>query len=244
MLPLVAGGQLLLLPGIVMGVRTVAARMRQDRRAILFLLPLAWSALHLSVYAWRLPATYQHGRYMIPILPPLLLYGVGGTLLLVRMGRATPVRRVLTRTLGLSAAFIFLGFWVVGAQAYARDVRIINTEMVDTAHWVDEHVPPDELLAVHDIGAVGYYAPRPIFDLAGLVSPEVLPIILDHEALMQLMCQRDVRYLMVLPDQRPALIDDPRLGGAPIFTTGAPYARAAGSGNMSVYQMRWTENCH
>jgi len=31
----------------------------------------------------------------------------------------------------------------------------------------------DDLIAAHDIGAIGYFAPRPILDLAGLISPDV-----------------------------------------------------------------------
>jgi len=138
---------------------------------------------------------------------------------------------------------ITIGFWIIGAQQYARDVRIINTEMVKTAKWVKQNLPPDQLLAVHDIGAVGYYAPRPILDLAGLVSPEVVPVITDHEALMALMCERQVRYLMVLPNQRPTTADDPRLGPAPIFVTGSPYSLEAGGGNMTVYELHWPAAC-
>ncbi|MBN1678708.1 MAG: hypothetical protein JW966_00355 [Anaerolineae bacterium] len=240
-LPLVAGGQLVLLPGLVAALRKLI-RSRQ-RQHVLLLLPFVWAIAHLSLYALRLPAHYQHGRYVIPILPPVVLYGVGGTLTIVQTARRRPVQRVLSRSLALSALLIIPAFTVIGAQAYARDVRIINTEMVDTAHWINDNLPPDDLLAVHDIGALGYYAPRPILDLAGLVSPEVVPIILDHEALMVLMCERDVRYLMVLPDQLPALPDDPRLGPAPLFITNAPYSPDAGGGNMAVYRMNWPDVC-
>jgi hypothetical protein len=244
LLPLAAGGQLLLLPGVVMTLYDLVRRARRDRRAVLFWLPLAWAVTLLSAYALRLPAPYQHGRYVIPILPHLLLYGVGGTVALVRAGRRSPVKRVLSRSLALSVILITLGFWGIGAQQYGQDVRIINTEMVDTARWVEQNLPPDELLAVHDIGALGYYAPRPILDLAGLVSPEVVPIIRDPEALMRLMCQRHVRYLMVLPNQRPAPEDDPRLGPKPVFQTNAPYSPAAGGGNMTIYGLRWPEPCN
>jgi hypothetical protein len=116
--------------------------------------------------------------------------------------------------------------------------------MVDTAHWVNANLPPDDLLAVHDIGALGYYAPRPILDLAGLVSPEVVPIIRNPEALMRLMCERHARYLMVLPNQRPASEGDPRLGPDPVFQTNAPYSPAAGGGNMTVYELHWPERCN
>ncbi len=234
--PLVAGGQLVLVPGMVVGVGYAVRRARTDRRAMLGLLPLAWALLDLSAYVWRLPAPYQHGRYVIPILPHVMLYGVGGTLLILRWGRRSVAGRVLSRSLALTAVLVVPGFLAIGARQYVLDVSIINSEMVQTAHWVRDNLPPDELLAVHDIGALGYYAPRPILDLAGLVSPEVVPIIRDGEALMRLMCARGVRYVMVLPDQRPAPEDDPRL--ELLYSTGAPYAPAAGSGNMRVYALR------
>jgi len=240
--PLVAGGQALLLPGIV-AAAFILMRRKAWRYDALTWLPMAWAAAHIGLYALRLPAPYQHGRYAQPVLPVVILYGVGGTLILVRCARRHLARRVLTRTLALSTAAVTAGFWAIGAQAYARDVQIIHTEMVAAARWVSQALPGDALLAAHDIGALGYYAPRPIFDLAGLVTPEVVPVIRDHEALMGLMCQRGVQYLMVLPDQRPAAAGDPRLGGLPLFSTGAPYAPAAGSGNMAVYALDWHGGC-
>jgi hypothetical protein len=255
-LPLIAGGLILLVPGVIASVYGFVRRARQERVVLLFLLPLGWAALDLSAYAIRLPANYQHGRYVMPILPPLLLYGVGGTMMLVKKRRRRLVQRVVLGSLPLSAVVVTAVFWGIGARQYGRDVRIINTEMVATAKWVKANVPADDLLAVHDIGALGYFAPRPIFDLAGLVSPEVVPIIRDDPALMQMMCERGVRYLMVMPDQRPAAAIDPRLGTAwehdsasggdviqPIFQTHAPYAPAEGGDNMMVYEMNWPPQC-
>jgi hypothetical protein len=255
-LPLIAGGLILLVPGLAASVYRFVRRVKQERVALLFLLPLGWAALDLSAYAIRLPANYQHGRYVMPILPHLLLYGVGGTIMLVKKRRRRLIQRVVLGSLPLSAVLVTVGFWGIGARQYGRDVRIINTEMVATAKWVKANLPADDLLAVHDIGALGYFAPRPIFDLAGLVSPEVVPVIRNHPALMQMMCERGVRYLMVMPDQRPAPATDPRLGTAweydpasghdviqPIFQTQAPYAPAAGGYNMMVYEMNWPAQC-
>lgn len=256
LLPLLGGSLIVLVPGIIAGVYEFLRRIPRERHTILFLLPLGWAFLLLSAYAIRLPANYQHGRYVMPVLPHLMLYGVGGTLALLKAGRRRPSARVLSRSLALSAVLVTVGFWGIGAQQYARDVRIINTEMVDTARWVERHVPSDDLLAVHDIGALGYFAPRPIFDLAGLVNPEVVPIIGDPQALMQMMCARGVRYLMVFPDQRPAEPDDPRLGTEreynaalghdvvkPLFRTETSFARQAGGDNMLVYQLNWPPGC-
>jgi hypothetical protein len=256
LLPLLVSGLIMLLPGIVAGGYAIGQRVRRERHAILLLLPMIWVALHLSAYAIQLPAAYQHGRYVMPILPHLILYGVGGTFVILKAGRRKPLQRVLSRSLAASAALVTLGFWGIGAQQYGRDVRIINTEMVETAKWIKGNLPPDELLAVHDIGAVGYFAPRPIFDLAGLVSPEIVPVIRDDAARMQMMCERGAHYLMVFADQLPAEPDDPHLGTdweydpdlgrdgvKPIFQTSTPYAVEAGGSQMRVYRLNWPASC-
>ncbi len=243
LVPLLAGHLSLALAGLLFAGVSVARRARRDRRFLVYMLPLLWAALHVLAYALRLPANYQHGRYVMPILPVLLVFGVGGTLALEQRARRSAAGRVLTRSLALALLLVSGGFWVIGARQYGVDVRIINTEMVATARWVRANLPEDDLLAVHDIGAVGYFAPRPIFDLAGLVSPEIVPHFRDGEAIMRLMCARGARYLMVMPDQRPVPPGDSRLGEAPVFVTGAPYALAAGGGNMAVYRLEWPAQC-
>lgn len=242
LVPMIAGAQILWLPMIGIGVWLVWRRFQSPQRWLL-LLPLIWAFAHLTLFVWRLPAPYQHGRYVMPILPPVLLFAYGGMYWMVDRAKEQMLPRVLSRVLALSAIVALPGFLYIGATVgYGRDVRIINTEMVQTAKWVEDNIPDDELLAVHDIGAVGYYAPRPILDLAGLVSPEIVPIIRNPEALMELMCQRDAQWLMVLPEQRPAKADDPRL--EEVYSTNEPYiVDAGGAGNMTVYRLRFDEGC-
>ncbi len=242
-LPVLVGAQFVWLPGIIVGLIAVARRV--SRRNLLYLLPPSWAFAHLTLFVLVLPAPYQHGRYAMPILPPLLLFAVGGMGLILMASRNTAAGRVSTRTLALSAVLIVPGFWWLGGRAYGTDVQIINTEMVKIAQWIADYpdiVPPDELLAVHDIGAVGYYAQREIFDLAGLVSPEVVPVIRDGEALMQLMCENDVKWLMVLPEQQPTDDDDPRL--ELVYSTEEPHIiEAGGEGNMKVFRLHFDADC-
>jgi hypothetical protein len=79
--------------------------------------------------------------------------------------------------------------------------------MVDTAKWVQANVPPNALLAVHDIGAVGYFDRHSIVDLAGLVSRDVLPFMRDQEQLTLYLDERGVNYLITLPSFYPDLIE-------------------------------------
>jgi len=240
--PLVAGGQVLLLPGMVYYVLWVLRRLRQDRSALFDLVPLAWALALIGLYAARLPAPYQHGRYVIPALPALLVIGVVGLLVWMRE-RNTLADRVITRAVGISAVLGFIYFaFIAGPVVYRQDVRIIDEEMVASAHWIVANIPPDELLAIHDIGAVGYFAPRPIIDLAGLVSPEIVPFITEEEPLWNWMQERDARYLMAFPDQIPGdNVNDRRL--CPIFTTGGKTSPAAGGPNMAVYKLAWDGVC-
>ncbi len=242
LLPILAGGQLMLLPGGVVAVVLVVRRGIESNRDWLLLAPALWAAALVGLYAAQLPAPYQHGRYVIPALPHILIYGVAGTAWLWQRGRTSLAGRVGVRVLALTAAILFVLFWGIGLQQYVRDVQIIQTEMVAAARWLSDSIPPEELLAVHDIGAVGYYAPRPILDLAGLVSPEVIPIIRDPEALWTLMEARDVRYLMALPDQIPGQDPaDSRL--CQVYSTGGVWSPAAGGENMAVYRVAWDGQC-
>ena len=79
-------------------------------------------------------------------------------------------------------------------------------------------------------------------DIAGLVSPDVAPIVDDADALWALMEERDARYLMAFPDQIPGdRVDDARL--CRIFITNGETAPLAGGSNMAIYRLAWDEKC-
>ena len=237
--PLAAGVLPLLLPGIV-------AYLLVRRRAPVAwaeLLPVLWPLALIALYAARLPANYQHGRYVIPAIPGLVVAGVVGSAWLLARARWSLAGRVLTRSLALAAVAVLLVFaLVLGPGAYRQDVGLVQQEMVTSAHWIAANVPSDALLAVHDIGAVGYFAPRPLLDLAGLVSPEVAPRMGDPDALWDLLRARDAQYLMAFPDQIPGQnTSDPRL--CIVFTSNGELGRSLGQANMAVYRINWDHNC-
>ena len=133
----------------------------------------------------------------------------------------------------LTASVVLFLFWGRGAFAYGQDVAVIDSEMMATANWVSKNVPPGALVAAHDIGALGYFGNHDLVDLAGLVSPDVIPFLRDEERIKTYMSERGVDYLVTFPDWYPDLTS----GLSPVFTTGAPYAPAFGEQNMAVY--RW-----
>ena len=242
-MPLAAGGQIMLLPGLITFVILAVQRLRTQPRAVWLFLPPVWGVALIGLYAFTLPLPFQHSRYVIPALPALIVAGVVGSGWMLKWGRGTVLARVFTRSVALAAALMFLVFaFVVGAQAYRQDVAIIDQEMVAPAHWIADNIPSDVLLAVHDIGAVGYFASRRILDIAGLVSPEFIPTIADAEAMWALLETRGAQYLMAMPDQVPGDdVNDARL--CPVYQSDGRAAIIAGGEKMTIYGLAWDDPC-
>ncbi|HEX9924418.1 MAG TPA: hypothetical protein VGD99_17305, partial [Anaerolineae bacterium] len=182
------------------------------------------------------PVTYQHGRYQIPAIPWVLLLGIWGTSrLLANVARQKLVIRVVGRALLVSLPILVLAFTVVGARAYGRDVAFIESEMVATARWLDANTAPGDIIAAHDIGAIGYFTQRPLIDLAGLVTPEVIPVMRDEAALYDFILAGQAGHLVTFPSWYRDLIQKPGL--TLIFSTDPAWPAQAGSDHMAVYQI-------
>ena len=194
-------------------------------------IPLIWAIGLVLVYALRLPVTYQHGRYLMPIIPILVIYGIAAAhALLNRMPR------LLVRPIAISLIAAFGAFLLLGASSYAEDVTLIECEMGGAAAWITTHVEPDALLAIHDIGKVGYETPNPLLDYAGLISPETIPILRDESALLELAMERDAKYLVTFADWYPTMVEDHRLVRR--FNTDCPVTAQAGQAPMTIYSIQ------
>ena len=222
---------ILLAPGLCLGVAQ-AWRARSLRRV----LPLVWVAAYLGAFALRLPVIYQHGRYAMPVIPIVLVLGWEGLASWAELRAQVAPRRVrwiVSRAWVASAGLLLLVFDGLGSTAFVRDVAIIETEMVETAMWIRDNTAPGARIAAHDIGALGYFGQRPLLDLAGLVSPEVIPILRDEAALADFLQRNHADYLMTFPGWYPYL----STLGEVVYASEAPFSPEAGGENMVVY--RW-----
>ena len=226
--PLIAGVLLTLLPGFV-----ALIYFSIKRRMWVLLSGAAWVLGHLMMYAIRLPVIYQHGRYVIPAVPLFVFLGFAGFYLLISGLKIEPTKWLVSRVWGgLIIGFLAL-FWIMGMQSYLDDVALIDGEMVTVASWLEVNTSEDDLIAAHDIGAIGYFSQRRIVDLAGLVSPEVIPFIRDEIALISYLDKVCPNYLVTFPDWYLLL---PELG-EPVYQTETKVTRDLGGENMLIY--RW-----
>lgn len=227
------GAAVLLIPGIIFEV-FFAIKKRRWLEVALFL----WAVGYVAIYALRLPVTYHHGRYMMPVMPVFFLLGLLGTfrgLMAIRVTERT--KKLIQFGVGASISLLTAGFWWLGKETYRDDVAIIHEEMVVTARWVQMNLPDDAYIAAHDIGALGYFGDRDIFDLAGLISPEVIPVIRDEEALIRLIEKSGAEYLMTFPEWYNTLTLKTDL----IYQSEGETVRLHEHANMAVYQYNWTE---
>jgi hypothetical protein len=192
-----------------------------------------WFLGYAGLYAWRLPATYQYGRYLMPAMPVYFVCGLVGVALLVARMRASRAGRLGALGWVSLIAAVWAGFYGLGMTRYSQDVAIIETEMVIVGKWIAVNTPPEAVIAVHDIGAVGYYGGRSIIDLAGLISPEVIPFIRDETRLAVFLDQQKAEYLITFPEWYPNLVSRSQL----IFQTSGSFSPKAGGENMAVF--RW-----
>ena len=148
------------------------------------LLPWVWVVLVPVLYVGRgVPVL---SRYLLPLLPVLSWLGW-------RAGEcwslgASPTPRTVRRTVVLGtalAALVLLQNLAVYRGAVLPQVRSFSAglqgSLVPWGRWLREHTPERSAIATPDIGALGYFSRRRIVDLAGLVTPQMVPY-LEREA--------------------------------------------------------------
>ena len=191
-----------------------------------------WFAGYLLLYVERLPV-YQHGRYIMPAMPVFFLWGLAALMEFLSSNKFGRYHWIISTGWKSLVGALSVVFWLVSANTYANAVALIESEMVVSAKWVAENVPPDEIIAAHDIGALGYFDEHELIDLAGLVSPEVIPFIRNEEKLAEYLDTQGVRYLIAFPDFYPQLSQQ----AEPAFITDG-FGVEAGGNSMVVFHWR------
>ncbi|MGZ9223969.1 MAG: hypothetical protein ACXW4M_00285 [Anaerolineales bacterium] len=222
--PIIASPFLVLIPGVF-----IWANRSFRTRNWGALAGVIWFFGYLMIYFMRLPA-YQHGRYMIPAFPIMYLWGLLG---LLEFAKSTSVNRRFVLLWQMIIGVLCIAFGFIGARQNAYDVYWIESEMVETAKWVKQNLPPESVLAVHDIGALGYYVQNPLIDLAGLITPEVVPFIRDETRLVEYLDSSAAEYLIVFPGLYPHITSQ----RTPTFVAGLEFDPLQIEEDMQVY--RW-----
>ena len=130
-----------------------------------FVLPFAYVIMNFQIIS----------RYLVPVMPALAILGsfaiVNLSTIVVGKGRLRKVVMVSIVIVAMLQSSIFYFFIVVPPTKQFTEG--LNRVLVGMGKWLRDNAPPSSVIAVPDIGAVGYYSRRKILDLGGLVSPEI-----------------------------------------------------------------------
>jgi hypothetical protein len=175
---------------------------------------------------YRGPA-FQEGRYSTHLLP------LAAVVLAAAPGKAVRAKPVV---LGI-VLLVSLVALAPAAERYAWGVQNINAMQVHLGRWLDAQTPPSATLAVNDIGAIAFFSRRPVLDLMGLVTPEILPYRRDGEAgVIAYIARQCPDYVVIFPAWFPRLAARADLM-TPVYTVRLQRIEVAGAPEMVVYRL-------
>lgn len=243
LLLLAAGGALLLL-----------ARLRGplDRG----LLPAAWLTAQALAYSLltrpgQPPPMGNFGRYWFPLLPVVTILGL---LALTPLARRLRALKLWTPVLALVLAVQLPGLLALPAT-YADHVADVEASDVAAAHWLATRLDPAAYVAVQDVGALAFFLPNRLLDLAGLTSPEIRPVLFgggtdsdgtvsstnlgDWQARLREHLRREqVDVLVVFEDDYPGVVRAPGFRVVHAFRN--PENRAMAGDVLLIVQTPWS----
>lgn len=153
----------------------------------------------------NLPRLYQEGRYLMPILPFIIILGISGIKTSVEIiKKIIPVirqQRLSTVLVSIIMLVLVIQFMTASwnkRSEYQKACQHINGLQVQTARWIKEHLPEQSIIATHDIGAIAFYSGRRVVDMVGLVSPEFIYSIGQIDKLLDLLRFHKVTHLATL----------------------------------------------
>jgi len=170
------------------------------------LVPLLFTVGLFFAYWIKLPYLYQNGRYLMPVLPFILILGLMGFDWILTKSRSALHLTSLNEKMMATIRMAFLVYAVVHfaygvsqeRMLYQDYCQYINSRQVKTGHWIREHLPAEAAVATHDVGALAYYSERRIVDMVGLVSPGMIERIGDLNALKEFLREQGATHLAVL----------------------------------------------
>ena len=182
----------------------VAAALRARSPVVLLLL---WQGLQVAAYVGLGVAYYPW--YLAGLHGVLALFVALGVDAAARLiGGATPGRRTIGGALALEVAALVLLPDAQAVRAAGRAVPDAGMRQYEqVAAWLREHTGPASETAALEMGRLGYYGQRPMFDFVGLVKPPVVEHLRRKELIWSVKTYRPGYVIAIPPDRW--LLEDP-----------------------------------
>jgi len=149
-------------------------------------LPSLWFYFFIfyGAYFTMYPGAIQNywNRYQHIFIPFIIMAIAGGAMAASGMVRKRAVRIMLTILITVSILYNQGISFINAEKTYADALTSTRNPKTELALWLKRNTPANALIALHDIGAVGYSSERKMLDLVGMVNPEVTTYYLDQQS--------------------------------------------------------------
>jgi arabinofuranosyltransferase len=156
-------------------------------------------------------AAFQNGRYIGNVTTLAAVVAVIGVAYLWRWIREPQIRIGVTTILLAPALFNMVTVSVATVRNTTRAESSINRMEVTLGHWLADNAPAGATIACDDVGAIGYFSDRRIYDLHGLVTTEMRGYEPGPAGLMAFLTAWKPTFLAIFPAMYPELKDAPFL---------------------------------
>lgn len=159
------------------------------------------------LYSIKLPFLHRFGRYMMPVIPALYIAASFGIINLINYLTDKYNKKFNLKI--NTALHIFIAAMIVvsvikiikNIDEFCELSKYHNDRHVAAGKWINQNTEPTDIIATHDIGAIGFYGNRKIIDMVGLVTPELIQYINDKnysQILEDFLKKNKVTYVAVL----------------------------------------------
>ncbi len=183
-------------------VATLGLALLAERRREFVLFGIFWVPV-LMLYIITFPGGLDHYfyRYQHPVLPLLAVVAASGVMQAIAWGMRNGIaqKAVVVGVLAVAALATEQHYERWRIVVYGQASYETRTSLAAMAQELNTIIQPNEVLATHDIGAVGYYANYQVLDMVGLVNPAVLPYQKDRRVKEYLEMARP-DYILIFPD--------------------------------------------
>jgi hypothetical protein len=130
----------------------------------------------------------------------MIIIGIaGGASALIMMCKGKAVRFLVTAFVVMLIVYNQSKSYINIKNMYVTSIESTQKPTINLGKWLKSNTPQDALIALHDIGIVGYFADRRILDLVGLTNPEVKNYYWNPEEMRPFNCseRRIIDYLKI-----------------------------------------------
>jgi hypothetical protein len=147
-------------------------------------LPYLWFYFFIfyGAYFTVYPGAIQNywNRYQHIFIPLLIMAIAGGGMAAGGMVKKRVVRILVMVLIAVSIVYNQGMSFINADRTYKAEIISTRNPKIELALWLKRNTPDHALIALHDIGAVGYFSERKLLDLVGLINPEVTTYYVDQ----------------------------------------------------------------